>query len=458
MSKQWIRRVAQGTILLYLFQIRTATVALANSTMVPIGQNPAETPSQTALYLDSDMAGLSGPISFGVEYDTLEKTIFNAQFVQSLNKSFAIGMLGEYGINQYRLNGTAGYQLYSSGAIKLGAEYLSQVLPFEFDSGSIDERVYQAAYGARFQHNLNQRFLQNLNVGAYWAQAPNQHLSSVNFISHELAYINQRHIVGATSQGLDLGTTLRLSPSTSLDATLYYDDVSYNHKLTDDSDDDDKRLGAALQLNQLIGDNMKFSIAAENRAIYDTYDLELAYKPSFAQSFGMEIIANAQRLISSNDTPNSNTYGLNVSFLSGKSTSIPPYTLSGVFAQPDLAQWVKTPSIYMDRVLAISEETTTLAPIKPVMLDNAAPTITSITPNAGPLAGGTVVTIAGTNLTGTSSIAFGGTAGTSISSNTSTSVKVTTPAMQRGLSMLCSLPLQGRSLTQMVLLTMQRRQ
>ena len=40
------------------------------------------------------------------------------------------------------------------------------------------------------------------------------------------------------------------------------------------------------------------------------------------------------------------------------------------------------------------------------------PTVTSVSPNSGPAAGGTSVTITGTNFTGATAVTFGGTAAT----------------------------------------------
>ncbi|WP_246700860.1 IPT/TIG domain-containing protein [Rhodopseudomonas sp. BR0M22] len=61
----------------------------------------------------------------------------------------------------------------------------------------------------------------------------------------------------------------------------------------------------------------------------------------------------------------------------------------------------------------------------------AAPTISSISPNSGPAAGGTSVTITGTNLSGVTSVTVGGAAAT-LGTNTSTSIVITTPAGTAG--------------------------
>lgn len=61
-----------------------------------------------------------------------------------------------------------------------------------------------------------------------------------------------------------------------------------------------------------------------------------------------------------------------------------------------------------------------------------APTVTGISPNSGPVAGGTVVTITGTNLTGSTGATFGGVAGTNYSVTNDTTALVTSPANTSG--------------------------
>lgn len=55
-------------------------------------------------------------------------------------------------------------------------------------------------------------------------------------------------------------------------------------------------------------------------------------------------------------------------------------------------------------------------------------TVTNISPATGPAAGGTVVTITGTNLAGVEGVTFGGTAGTALQRVSNTQIKITTPA------------------------------
>ncbi len=62
----------------------------------------------------------------------------------------------------------------------------------------------------------------------------------------------------------------------------------------------------------------------------------------------------------------------------------------------------------------------------------AAPTVTGITPSSGPTAGGTNVTITGTNLTGATGVTIGGASATSVSVVNSTTITATTPSGTAG--------------------------
>jgi len=59
---------------------------------------------------------------------------------------------------------------------------------------------------------------------------------------------------------------------------------------------------------------------------------------------------------------------------------------------------------------------------------SSAPTITGVSPNTGVRAGGSSVTITGTNLTSITSVAFGGSTAANITAQTATSITVTVPA------------------------------
>ncbi|NGN39688.1 autotransporter domain-containing protein [Mesorhizobium sp. CGMCC 1.15528] len=67
-----------------------------------------------------------------------------------------------------------------------------------------------------------------------------------------------------------------------------------------------------------------------------------------------------------------------------------------------------------------------------IVNDDAAPTITGIAPPSGPSAGGTTVTITGTDFTDASAVSFGGTAASSFTVDSATRITATTPAHAEG--------------------------
>jgi hypothetical protein len=63
---------------------------------------------------------------------------------------------------------------------------------------------------------------------------------------------------------------------------------------------------------------------------------------------------------------------------------------------------------------------------------NTAPSVASVTPASGPVAGGTGVTIKGTNFVSGATVSFGGTAATGVTVPSSTAITATTPAHAAG--------------------------
>ncbi|RYG19976.1 MAG: hypothetical protein EON96_01925, partial [Caulobacteraceae bacterium] len=67
-----------------------------------------------------------------------------------------------------------------------------------------------------------------------------------------------------------------------------------------------------------------------------------------------------------------------------------------------------------------------------VNIASVMPTVTSISPTAGPTSGGTTVTLTGTNFTGVNAVSFGATPATGFTFNSATSITATAPASAAG--------------------------
>lgn len=75
-----------------------------------------------------------------------------------------------------------------------------------------------------------------------------------------------------------------------------------------------------------------------------------------------------------------------------------------------------------------AEATKTQEAVEVGNFTSAAPTVTNVEPHSGPAAGGTSVTVTGTNFTGGSVVKFGSTTATSVTVNSETSITAVSPA------------------------------
>ncbi len=347
--------------------------------------------------LTSQQLGLSGPLSGGVTYSNVTDVFLNAQYILPLADQAALGLLGEYGSGQYRLNGTVAYGFSSLSQIKVGGEYLVQRLPFQFDSGNVMQRLHQSAYGVRFQQLFEQPYWQNINLGAYYARAANKDLPSAIFSVNGLSYLNERRIAGASSSGIDVGTEVLLSPKTLLSGNVYFDSVYYDTKLTGDISQNRQGLGGGIKIKQLFGGNFKLWGEVSVRKIYDSYEGGVSWLPAPKQ-LGLEFGVLAQHVVFHNNMPSNNNLSLQAKWLPDTNPHYDEYFNWEQKCLPTVSQWVKTPAVYMPQVLAVAEQITRLFSV----------TITAINPNNGPTAGGNTVTITGSNFVNGLMVFFGG--------------------------------------------------
>ncbi len=376
----------------------------------PKSQNPSN-----FFPLLSGMMPNMGPFSFGANYDSLLGAIYNAGYAQKFNDNWAASLLGDYGANQYRINGTVATQLSENLQFKFSSEYLSQDLPFDFYSGKLDERVGQRAYGLQLRQNFDNQILQNLYIGGYFAKAPSKNLSSMTIIEDSLQYTNDRHLAGSKSQGINIGTDLAFNPKTLLKLGVLYDAVNYD-SLTGFSGAHDRfGMGGSLKLEQIIDDYTKITLSSENRAMSDTYGSELHLLPGSLLSGGsLDISIFAERMVSKGQIPDSNRFGINVSLALDGSNS--GYTQAKTEALKDLLSWVKDPAVHMAHVGVESEQRKVLN----------GPVALSISPSGGPTTGGGTVTITGNNFLPGVVVTFAG-VNADIISVTSTQIVVTVP-------------------------------
>jgi IPT/TIG domain/PASTA domain len=131
--------------------------------------------------------------------------------------------------------------------------------------------------------------------------------------------------------------------------------------------------------------------------------------------------------------PGLETFGTNLKIQAGDMIGIDPTNATdeiGVKAEPGAGYASIFPSPFEGTISPASktfagEEIELVAEVQP------APTITSITPAFGPITGGTLLTITGSDFTGATSVEFGSTPAASVTIDSDTEITVTTPQALR---------------------------
>lgn len=368
--------------------------------------------------ITSSQLGWNGPLSFGLSHDTLKGWYGNGQYTQAFNNNFALSALGEYGTDMYRFGATAGFAFFDKNLFKVSAERLSEVLPFTYDSGDINERVGQNALGARYEYAINKGFWQNVDLGGYYAKAENKDLDPVLMTLDGVDSINYRRIAGGTSKSLDVSSDFDVTKYTAINGHVYYDQVTYDKIYDPENSSDAKGVGFSVGLNQLIGQHFIAGGDASIRKIYDTYSANISWLPPGLSKLGFEISLLAEHLVPHNDTPHSNSIGLKVNFspytINAKNAY---YQLPGKHTVDDLSIWTSKPAVYMQQVMAVADQkTVTMVPV-----------IESVNPNSGSFSGNNIITITGKHFIGITGVSFGGVPANLFTVDSPTSMRVQTP-------------------------------
>jgi len=121
-------------------------------------------------------------------------------------------------------------------------------------------------------------------------------------------------------------------------------------------------------------------------------------------------------------------YGTSTSYGSSATAAQSPVTGTSVTSVNAALTGLPPNTTYHFRVKSVNTAGTTFGLDETFTTSASAPTVTSISPSGGPAAGGTSVTITGTNFTGASAVSFGGTAATSYTVNSATQITATAPA------------------------------
>ncbi|WP_423064228.1 IPT/TIG domain-containing protein [Candidiatus Paracoxiella cheracis] len=362
------------------------------------------------------MHTLGGSIELRVQYSYLFKDVYAINFNQLLGLQNAVSLKIEYGGDENRLNATWGAALSKHQLFKVTVERLTQNLPFYFDSGQINKNVSQNAYGVSYEIYRLNNVLQNIELGAYYADADSINLSPVYFFSNGSEFINYRHIAGGQSIGGEIGSFININERLQLHLGLTYDHVKYNqHYVLVRTQQESAQLRGYIGMNILLSQTVELELFGSQRAIYDDYFAKLKWLLPVSTKHPIELVGSIEHVVSHNDIPNNTIYLLTLNFSWGVREG---YRLASEGA-PNVLNWVKSPAVYMQQVLAAVDQKTVRI--------TSTPNPITVSPNIGSTAGGTDVTITGSGFTGATEVTFDGVAATNCTVVNDTTITCTTP-------------------------------
>ena len=268
------------------------------------------------------------------------------------NDCFAFSLLGEAGVRNFRVNGTAGAWITEQSRFKLSAEYLVQKLSWNFSSGKTSQWVQQGAFGADWQWLIDCGCFQALDFQTQYSYAPSKHLTPRECSDGGSVH---RRIAGGRAYGGSVGSVLLLSENSRLDVSVDYDYVTYRRKYNHDKKV--SGLGASFAYIARLPCCLDFQLEAQFRRPFNYYETKLTWPQAFnSKGSALSLFAGWTR--GKSRLPNAFAAGIELAYAFGAdcceraSDACCPL----VWDPCDLNGWVRTPAVYMPEVLAIADE------------------------------------------------------------------------------------------------------
>lgn len=285
-------------------------------------------------------------------------------FSSPLFTSSGFSLLGEAGPRNLRIGGTVGFAATDTQRIKFSAEYLWQQLTYAFFSGNSREWMQQGAIGGTYQIDLMENaYLPQLDINAYYSHAPSKSLSTVtgtfvNSQNTELPFIEQRRVAGSNAAGISPGFRVQPWNGAQFRAYLNYDNVRYDKKYS--PSEDAYGFGGTAGLNQMLTDNLNFDISAAIRKPFNAYKAQLNFIRWPYYGF-WTMGAEGNYTAGKNTMPSSYNVGLTVDYIYEPCQTIPHANFKNemvaqMVTRPNsLVSWIADPAVYMPQVLAVTD-------------------------------------------------------------------------------------------------------
>lgn len=296
--------------------------------------------------LNTDALGLSGPFSASVKYDDDLGLILGLGYLQMLNEYVGVAVKLALGTNELRGNLTLGFEPFPNHQLKITYESLYQNLPFDFESGTVNEWVGQNALGGAYQYILNKSIAHSLEVSGSYIKAGSKHLPDIIFYDDEdYTYYNLRRIAGGTQGTLQGSINLLPFKNTMLGLGAGYSSITYDNQ--NEAVESNTTIAYKAELTHLPTLKTKLIAAINNTAS----SRELSAKVSQILPKKFEVFVKGQHNQGYGAQPSASSVMLGVSYPAPKA-----YSLKGLNKFQELKNWIDKPVVQEARVLAIKDE------------------------------------------------------------------------------------------------------
>ncbi len=214
---------------------------------------------------------------------TLMSPVLQGNYTGWFAPTAAYNVLGEVGVNNYRLNLTAGTLLNDQNRIKLSAEYLRQNIKYQFLSGTTQQWLQQYAVGGGYQYGVCDDFKCFVGLNAYASHAPSKSLNPrdviINVAGTPTPFFDNRHIAGSNAYNISPGIGFNVWQGGTLGLNLNYDNVRYNQIYS--SDQIVSGFGGTIRLNQALTDQVGLGVKATVGQPFNNYEATLKWLNAF---------------------------------------------------------------------------------------------------------------------------------------------------------------------------------
>jgi|GEM_PF-1808554 hypothetical protein len=304
-------------------------------------------------------------------------------FTNTFNDTTAYNIAAEFGVRNFRLGGSLGFQFENYQRFKLSVEYLRQNITNPFFDGNSDQWIQQGSLGADYEFVFaDTAYYPSFNIYAFLSHAPSKNLRTDTFPFANTEGTLQpltdtKRIAGSNAGGLSPGITFTPWQGGRVGAEVNYDIVRYD--TTYAGSQNATGFGGTAHLNQTIATNVDLYLQAAVRQPFNNYQANLAWSSipyygywtlgiNYEYNLGKNTLPSTYNVIldiNYSIDPTGSSYATRMdgidNFMNASDNIMDMKGVSSLSQQAekhDFLSWTSRQPGYMPQVLAIPEEKT----------------------------------------------------------------------------------------------------